>query len=268
MTVNTSTKQTTLQQAEAAAAEAETKLQAARDEARELQAKADAEAKQAERDEQTARIRFEQQRAKDYAANHVKPLRELRAEFEDAVINGGNAPGAWINYMAAVRAAAGEQRHLPRLQREQATARHEAVSKQIEEWQNELQARANRVTGDRPAYEADREPSGWWTDTIRDLIGDDTPGNSETRVRQINRRLNSLAEALHKNTRRELDSTDWIHTLYYTERPGHLRDGDGPAERRTYAQALQQAIDKGIEQAAAELARQRAEAYAEFSNQK
>ncbi|GAA4766113.1 hypothetical protein [Citricoccus nitrophenolicus] len=254
--------QTTAQQL----AETEAKADALRAEARELQAKADAEAQQAEADELAARIKFEQQRERDYPQNFVKPMRELRAAFEEAVTTGGDYIGAWIKYRATVNAAGRELGFMPRYRYEQALAQYQAVARQIEGWQNELQARANNVTRDQPALGPDREPTGAWTETIRGLIGDDQPSDDETRVQQINRRLNELADALNKNVHREPESIDWIQVLDYA--------GDKPSERyfnpgenidkRTFQQAFEQALNKGIEEASAEFARHRSDDWQKF----
>lgn len=258
MTSTTKTTQTTAERL----ADAEAKADALRAEARELQAKADAEAKQAKQQEQQDRARFEAERRTAYVENFVKPLRALRSEFEEAVGNGGDYAGAWIKYMGAVHAAAAEEARFTRHHHQVDADQYEAVAKQVNEWQNELQARANRVTGDRPALTPDAEPSGWWTDAIRDLIGDDQPGNNETRVQQINRRLNALAEALGSTARRDLDNMNWIHVQEYAEKPSDLKAtlGDPDSrERRTFAQAVQQAVDMHVTAEATRLAGRRGE---------
>lgn len=232
------------------AVEAEAKAQKLREQARELNAKAEAEQRQQDRETAAARLEWARERRANYPAEHGKPVREARTAFEHAVLNGGDSIGAWVHYIARAKVASQASGLADSLEHRIDREQHEALSAWIETMRPEVEGII--TWGDK--YPANPEGAsrnrGWWDETVHPLIGPEDALPGETRLQQINRRLNALAAALGKDVRRKPDDTSAVLALRYTERPRELSLRSGEVEkfeRRSYQQAVNDVITKGIE---------------------
>lgn len=246
------------------AAEAEAKAHKLREQARELNAQAEAEQRQQDRETAAARLEWARERRANYPTEHGKPVREARTAFEQAVLNGGDSIGAWVHYMARAKLAAQSDSIADSLEYKIDRDQHEAIAAWIETLRPEVEG--INTWGDK--YPANPEGAGrnrgWWDETVHPLIGPEDALPGETRLQQINRRLNALAEALGKDVRRKPDDASAVLSLRYTERPRELSMSRGEVsrfERRTYQQAVADVIAQGIE---AEAQRMKAEQAAGF----
>lgn len=243
---------TTQNSVDIAAAKAAEELQAAKDKARALEAKA--ELAEAQRKEQAAaaRLKFEQARRDNFQRDYMQPVKQARADFEQTVATGGNTLAAWITYMEAVHKAAAENARFTAFFEQRDQERYDHIARQISEWNNEL-AHADRTGYTRPAYDKGTEPRGPWSITI-DLLTDKVKRSTTTpanRVQQINVEVNALAAALQRPLNRDLDSTEHIMIQQLAETPSPAIGQPNRVDRyetRSYTKALQQAMDKHLQQ--------------------
>lgn len=232
------------------AAKAAEELQAAKDKARALEAKA--ELAEAQRKEQAAaaRYEFEQQRRDNFQRDYMQPLKDARTAFEQAVSTGGDTLQAWTTYMEAVHKAAAEESRFTNFFYNRELDHYEAVARQISEWNTELQ-HFNNTDYVRAPYDPGTELRGPWTaivETIAAKVKRQT-NKPVNRVQQINNELHALAKGLKRQLNRDLDSTEHILVADLIERPSSsVLIHTDRYEKRTYAQALQQAIDKHLQQ--------------------
>ncbi|WP_102157807.1 hypothetical protein [Zhihengliuella halotolerans] len=242
----------------AKAAAATQKAEAAREHARSLQAEAElAEAHDAELRE-NKRDEFLKERRANLTENFIKPLRAHRATFEEAVLADEGVVPAWIAYKSAVNAAENEERMLATSRHAGDVAKFEAVSGQLNQWQQELMAIREKQIPLRRAFTAEQEPAGSWSKGIEKLIGEDKPRDGENRAEQINRRLNELAKVLGVEARRDPNSLEWFHILDYTSRPSQPMSETAPTgrENRSMHQAIEDIISKRLEETSAASRRQ------------
>lgn len=231
------------------AAKAAEELQAAKDKARELEAAAELAEQQRKDKIATDRVKFEEQRRADFNTNYAEPVKQLRKEFTEAVVTGGNTLKAWIDYMEAVHKAVREESRIANFFYERQLSRYEAIARQVNEWNTELQHFAN-TDYVRAPYDPGTEPRGPWTVAVESIAAKikrqtRKPAN---RVQQINNEASALGAALDRPLQRELDSTQHILVtdLIDKPKPVMLIHVDR-YEKRTYNQALQQAIDQRMQ---------------------
>lgn len=239
------TDENTLELEAAKAAEA---AQKAKDAARAAEAKAAAAKKLREEEEESARDKLEALRRDTYDETYRRPVEEKRAALDEVIADGGDILPAWIEYRAALRVAGvGKSAHEGHVEK-RARAKHEAVVRQVNEWNRELQHMAHTGNHGTPYVEGN-PPSGWWTPTIDALTANVQPQTTPgTRVQQINGEINRLAEALGKDLRRDPDDDTPQLVLDLIE-PPRSRPHSVPLwmqENRTYFDVLKEVIDSQI----------------------